>query len=61
VSLFGPKPDRCPAPFTHCGKCNIYPCLIGAPAINPARRVVEVNPAEWLDPADWRLVGPESE
>jgi hypothetical protein len=46
-SLFGPKPKRCPAKFDHCGKCNIYPCLIGAPAIN-----IHIEPAtdENLEP-----------
>ena len=31
-SIFGPKPKKCPAKFHHCGDCDIYPCLIGAPA-----------------------------
>ena len=35
-SLFGPKPDECPAQFANCGDCNIYPCLIGQPAYNLA-------------------------
>jgi NTP pyrophosphatase (non-canonical NTP hydrolase) len=30
--LHGPKPVHCPAPFEHCGDCNIYPCRIDSPA-----------------------------
>ena len=32
-SLYGNRPKHCPVSFEKCGGCNIYPCLIGKPAV----------------------------
>jgi len=43
ASLYGEKPKQCPASASHCGKCNVYPCLMGSPPIN--EKLLKRSPA----------------
>ena len=40
-SLYGPKPDSCPAQYEQCGDCSIYPCLICKPVLVSAAGIQE--------------------